>query len=294
MKRLAPWLVGLAACAVLTAGEGGGFWSDPAFQWGPRSFSRDEAERIAALAPAPPRSQQEARDFIRSQQPLLTGIVLCEARGVPLSEEKTLEALQMGLLTMPTEARREFLRLCVERKLAPGEYLRSEARRIDRQFQCAIREWYRRSCPDVRISDAQVRDWYFRHQERFLTREINHEALWILSPGEENVRQAVALLKQGVPAASVRKKFPGNADAGAVARVLELPGKQDFPEKGFTLYAGTDFQVLARADAVRLAYRPLTPELAEAIRSALYDALAKARLAEELKRMESRMELRFF
>ena len=283
-----------AAAVVLTAGEGELFRSDPAFQWGSRCFSRNEAERIVALAPEPPRSPQEARDFIRSQQPLLTGIVLCEERGVPLSEEKTLTALQLDLLTMPPEARREWLRTCRGLRLAPEELLRQEARRIDRQFQCAVREWYRRAYPGKVISDAQVRDWYFRHQERFLTREIDRDALWVLPPGEEIAQQAAALLKQGVPAESVRRKFPVAADADAVMRLLDRPGRQDFPEKGFTLYAGETFQVLARADAVKLAYRPLTPELAEAIRNALYDALAKAHLAEVLKEMESRMELRFF
>ena len=131
-------------------------------------------------SPEPPRSPQEARDFIRSQQPLLTGIVLCEERGVPLSEEKTLTALQLELLTMPPEARREWLRTCRGLRLAPEELLRQEARRIDRQFQCAVREWYRRAYPGKVISDAQVRDWYFRHQERFLTREIDRDALWVL------------------------------------------------------------------------------------------------------------------
>ena len=274
--------------------EHASLWPDPAFQWGSRLFSRREAEEIIRLAPTPPGSAAEARRFIRSQQALLSGIVLCEQSGVTLSASAARRALELDLLTMPPERRRALEQSCRRNGLTVAAFLNREAGKLDRRFQCAIREWYKIAYPEERVSDAQVQDWYFRHQERFLTKEADPEALWLLPPGPDAPAQAAAWLKQGMPPDAVQRKFPVTVSPGAVAALLDEKGLPDTPEKGFTLYRGEHFQILSRAGAVRTVYRKLTPELAEAIRNALYDALAKARLAEALDKLGSGRELRFF
>lgn len=271
------------------------FWPDPAFQWGERKFSRNEAERIVALAPESPQTVQEARDLVRQQLPLLAGIVLCERAGIGLSAEDTLAAAKLEILMLSPEEQKRFLLACRRAGVDSEALLRKNAFRIDRQFQNAIRQWYRKEFSDeATVSDEQVRDWYFRHQDRFLTVEIEPDAVFVLPDTPDAPVQAVAWLKQGMPAAAVRKKFPEAATDESIRSALLSTAAANRPEAGFALYRGDGFQVMTRAGAVRKTYCKLTPELTEAIRNVLYDALARARLAERLEAETARYELIFF
>ncbi len=280
-----------------TAADGPYLWPDPAFRFAGRDFSRAEAVQLAAASGAPPPdSPAAAREAVRNQRVLVGGIVLCERSGIRLSEALTAAELGGELLLLPPAARRALeLRLRNE-KLTPEWWMRRESRRLDRQFSEAARRWYRRQYTAAEISEAQIQDWYFRNQDRFLELKMDPEQIWVFDSGApEAPRQALAELRQGRPGAEVRRRLARPmASAAIIAALNRTETELERLGDDFVLYRTADFQLLARAGAVQPGYRPLDGALKLAIGNALYDALAKARLAAALRAELADAEFEFY
>ena len=114
--------------------------------------------------------------------------------------------------------------------------------------------------------------------------DINPERLNKLADANK-VSQAVAALQQAVPAETVRKNLAEKLTEKAMLEELHAGNIKREPLTGdYWLLTGSKHLFLTSKDAITYTALPLDETLKNAIGNALQEALAKARLAETLKK----------
>lgn len=280
---------GVAAWAV---SAGSAALPDPFFKFAERDFSLAEAQLIA-----PGRKDlQSLRSAITAKLPAAAAVTLCSRSGIRLSQEKTLQALLDSLLLMTDAERRLFSQKLTESGLTREKWLQQESARFENQLNEALRRWFRQLNNSRQVSEIQIRDYYYRNLHIFRRTRLNEHKVWVFDPdSNQTARQAFAELMQGAAPDAVRRKYARKLPSKQWIDDLQLhySSRSSLNEK-YLLVKGAQQLYLLEKDALKDFYLPLDERLATAIGNALYDALAKAYLAEVLKKDFSARDLVFY
>lgn len=256
---------------------------DPAFRLGNRDFSRAEAILLAGGESDPER----ARALIQNNFAAAATIVVCSRSGIELSAESTQKTLQESLLLMSPEARKKFLQQLSDNDISPEEWQLRQARRLENQLNDAVRRWYVKNyAARRRISQEHIQAWYYRNMNIFRRTEVKSDFIWVFAPQDTaRLEQALAALRQGAAPDAVRKEFALPVNIADLLEDLQKNSRRRTPAApGYEIIKSERCLYLLKADALQHFYLPLDEKLQLAIGNALYDALAKATLAEVLKK----------
>ena len=266
---------------------------DPAFRLGGRDFSRDEARMLAGKHA----QEKDWRPAIQANIMAAGTIVLCHRSGIELSKEKTAESLQYSLLIMPPEQRRKLDSQLQKEQRSEQDFIDQEAQKLTNQLNEALRRWYRKvSDGKSEIKPEHIQNWYFRNQDIFRRVKLKKDQLLIFT-GEQKKQLQLVLdsLNQGMTLAAVKRAFA--LDAAAEKYQDELYNnvtKRQLRSDGYYQLDTENYTFLIPHDALEVYYVELNETLFRAIRDALFDALAKAHLAEALQQELANSEIEFY
>lgn len=277
----------LAAMPFLTAAESAG---DKFFHLAGRDFSRAEAELFQQPG-------KTLRESIRENYAAAATIVLCSCNNIEISQKLTREKLQTLLMLMNENDRRKFELNLEKNNITQSQWLDQQAKLLKNQINEAVCRWYTQvygSSDPVKIE--HIRAWYYRNQDIFRRLRIDPQQLWAFRAGQKDkMLQALSALKQGMPPESVRKNYALALDEKTLAQELHSYGTfRSYPDADYIAVNGKNYLILMRKSAVSHTYLPLDETLQKAIGNALCDALAKARLAETLKKEFDGKEIIFY
>ena len=214
-------------------------------------------------------------------------IVLCTAENIELSAVRTREFLEHSLLLMPATARQDFQSMLVRENLTRQSWLDREQEKLNNQLSEAVMRWYiRRYGETSPITDEHVQNWYYRNMDIFRRIKLELSKVWVFKLADRTkVNQALAALQQAMPPETVRKNFAENLSENAILEELHSGNIQRTRlDDDYWLLTGGKHLFLTGRTAITYTALPLDETLKNAIRNALQEAVAKARLAETLKR----------
>ena len=214
-------------------------------------------------------------------------IVLCERAGVKLSEQLTRAKLQDALQLLSKNSRKKFDSELSQKNLSEAAWLDQQAKLLHNQINEAVLRWYIKTYgSDSAITNEHIRAWYYRNYDLFRRLKVDPAGAWVFRTGEpEKLRTALAALQQGMPDNAVRTAYAEKTSVQQLDSLLRnAEDPQQLPENDYILIPAGEYSVLLRKSAAVYDYLPLDDSLQKAIGNALYDALAKARLAEILKK----------
>ncbi len=283
---LLVWLLGIASADAAESADKNTRY----FHLAGRDFTRSEAEFIAG-------KHSDLVSAVQANYAAAAAIVLCDRAGIKLSAEHTRQTLERSLLLMLPEAKSKFLESLKSGNLTLEQWLDREKLHFANQLTDALRRWYIKlhgeSSP---IRSEHIQSWYFRNMDIFRRIKLDMSQVWGFAPGDRSgLRQACGALQQGMPAAAVRQKYALNVNEDAV---LEDLHRSKFQRKklgsDFWEVAGDKYLLLIRRSGLSCTYLPLDDTLQQAVGNALYDALAKAYLAEVMKKEFADKEIKFY
>ena len=281
----------LAAWAIFSAAAENAL-PDPFFKFAGRDFSLAEAQMIAPDK----KDLQGLRAGITAKLPTAAAITLCDRAGIKLSQHNTRQALFDSIMIMSDSQRKQLDQLLAKNALTLEKYLLQESMNIDNQLNEALRRWFKQVSSNRQIGEQQICDYYYRNLHIFRRTKLDENKVWVFSVNaQQTLQQAVSELMQGTPHDVVRKKY-----------TVKLPLAQWFDDlqqnyhfrtvindKYFSI-RGSQQLYLMENDALKDFYLPLDQKVKAAISNTLYDALAKAYLAEMLKKNFSADDLVFY
>lgn len=274
-KKFFIFLLGIFCCASASAAENEKF-----FRLAGRDFTRAEAEFLA-------NGKSDLVSAVQANYAAAAAIVLCSRENIGLSAEHTRRTLAQTLLLMPPAAKSKFLSGLQSQNLTVDQWLDREKMRLDNQLNDALRRWYiKLNGSTSPITHGHIRSWYYRNMDIFRRINLDMDQLWVFAPGGETaLRQAQAELLQGVPAQTVRKKYALTVAMEPVLEELHSSSvRREKLENNFVKITTAQYLILLRSNGISYTYIPLDETLQQAIGNALYDALAKAYLAEVMKK----------
>lgn len=251
-----------------------------AFHLAGRDFTHAEAAKLAG-------SEGDLQTAVRKNFAAAATIVLCSRENIELSAGQTRMFLQKSLMLMPLEAQKQFNAMLLRSNLTRDSWLDREKEKIANQLSEAVVRWYIKvfgsSSP---ITPEHIQNWYYRNMDIFRRIKLDPARVWAFKLADrEKIQQAMAALRQAVPPEVVRKKFAEPLTAEAIAEELHSEDiKRSAIDDRYWLLTGSKHCFLITTDAVTHTALPLDDALKSAIGNALHEALAKARLAETLKK----------
>ena len=275
MKRciLPVFLLVLSAAASETAGK---YY----FNFAGRDFTREEAVKLAS-------GRSDLKSAVQENTAAAATIVLCSAENIELSAERTRVFLENSLLLMPAAAQKDFQSMLQREDLTRQSWLDREQERLDNQLSEAVVRWYIKCYGKTSpITGEHVQNWYYRNMDIFRRIQLDPAKVWAFKLADANkVSQAVAALQQAVPPETVRKNLAEKLTEKAMLEELHAGNIKREPLTGdYWLLTGSKHLFLTSKDAITYTALPLDETLKNAIGNALQEALAKARLAETLKK----------
>ena len=258
--------------------------SEPAgryyFNLAGRDFTYSEAVKLA-------NGKSDLKNAIRANFAAAATIVLCSEKNIELSSEHTRAFLENSLLLMPAKAQKDFKAMLERENLSRASWLDREQEKLDNQLSEAVVRWYTKCYGENSpITDEHVQNWYYRNMDIFRRIKLDPEKVWAFKLADTGkVSQAVAALQQAAPPETVRKNLAENLSGNAILEELHAGNIKRQPLTGdYWLLTGSKHLFLTTEEAVTYTALPLDETLKNAIRNALQEALAKARLAETLKK----------
>ena len=265
---------------------------DPFCKYAGRDFSLKEAQLIAPGKTDP----QSLRAVLESNLPAVAAMVLCSQSGVELSQEHTRLTLQESLLMMSDSKQREFEAMLANNSLTIDSWLNQESMKFELQLNDALRRWFKKVHIDRRIGEQAVRDHYYRNLHIFRRTRLNEDKVLVFDAGNKDAcNKALAALLQGSPVKFVKEKYAQKIPSGQWIDDLQncYPRRSSVGNDFFTVQ-GAQHLYLIKSDALQEFYIKLDDKLFRAISNTLYDALAKACLAELLKNNFADCKLEFY
>lgn len=263
---------------------------DKVFHLAGKDFSAAEAELFRI-------GNMDIKSSVQKNFSAAATIVLCERAGIKLSPELTYKKLQQSLLLMSENSRQEFDRMLQKNELDEKRWLEQQSKLLFNQINEAVLRWYAKTYNSTSpVTIQHIRSWYYRNLDLFRRIKVEPAGVWVFPANSaEKYRQALAALQQGVNGKTVQKQYAIKISEKELAASLRAPENQrSTPERGYHLIKNNQHIILLHKSAVSYIYLPLDENLQKAIGDALYDAVAKARLAETLKREFAGKEIKFY
>jgi len=260
------------------------------FRLAEKDFTLAEARLIAG-------NNRDLKSAVQANLAAAAAIVLCERSQIKLSREKTRQTLQDSLLLMTPEAREDFQQKLQQNKLSLEQWLDQESGKLGNMLNEAVRRWYIHVYgSNSEITEQHIRNWYFRHQNIFRRLKLDPEYILAFSArDEEKFIQALAALRQGMDFDAARKTFAFALNTEAMDKAFhEANISRTVLDENFLAVKTRQYRFLLKKSAVKRIYLPLDEQLKQAIGNALFDALARARLAETLKKEFSNAVMEFY
>ena len=260
------------------------------FRLAEKDFTLAEARLIAG-------NHRDLKSAVQANLAAAAAIVLCERSQIKLSREKTRQTLQDSLLLMTPEAREDFQQKLQQNKLSLEQWLDQESGKLGNMLNEAVRRWYIHVYgSNSEITEQHIRNWYFRHQNIFRRLKLDPEYILAFSArDEEKFIQALAALRQGMAFDAARKTFAFALNTEAMDKAFhEANISRTVLDENFLAVKTRQYRFLLKKSAVKRIYLPLDEQLKQAIGNALFDALARARLAETLKKEFSNAVMEFY
>ena len=244
-----------------------------------RDFTRAEAVKIA-------NGKSDIKSAVQENFAAAAAIVLCSNENIELSQTGTRDFLANSLLLMPVAAKKDFQTMLLQENLTISSWLDREQEKLNNQLSEAVMRWYiKRYGKTSPISDEHVQNWYYRNLDIFRRIKLDPEKVWAFKLADHTkVNQALAALQQAVPPETVRKKFAEKISTEAMLEELHAGNiRRTRLNDDYWLLTGSKHLFLTGKSAATYTALPLDETLKNAIRNALHEAVAKARLAETLK-----------
>ena len=255
-----------------------------------RDFTEQEALKLAA-------GKSDLNSAIQENFAAAAAIVLFSREGITLSPERTREFLKNSLRLMSDTAQKDFQAMLLRENLTREQWLEREQDKLENQLSEAVLKWYiRRYGKANPVTEEHVQNWYYRNLDLFRRVKLDQAKIWVFKLNDrEKMQIALSALLQAVPAAAVREKYAVNLSIESIAEELHAGNiKRERLGDDYWLFTGSKHLFLAASDAISYTALPLNGELKKSIRNALYEALAKARLAEILKKEFTNQKLIFY
>ena len=260
----------------------------PFFQFAGRTFTLREAKVIA-------RNNEDIKSAVQANYPAVAAVVLCERAGVKFSFDETRRSLNDVLLLLSDQAQKQFEADLQKIKMTRDQWLDKEAARPANQMQDAARRWYIKLYgKDNPIKSEHIRSWYYRHQNIFRRTRVNPEWVWVFEKSNDQLELALSSLRQGMSAQAVRSSYGAAADSGKIADLMHNAENRTRIDNDYTVISSGNYRLLLSSKAFNYTYIPLDEKLSQVISTVLYDALAKARFAEALKKEFANQQIIFY
>lgn len=260
----------------------------PFFQLAGRTFTLREARIITQNA-------EDVKTAVQANYAAAAAIVLCERAGVKLSFDETRRSLSDTLQLMSDKAKKQFDADLKKSNLTSAQWLDREAARLVNQMQDAVRRWYIKLYgAENPVTTEHIRSWYYRHQNIFRRTRVNPDWVWVFAQSNDQLELALSALRQGMNAQAVRTTYAAAADADKIAELLHNGENRTRIDKDYTVIKSGSYRLLLSSKALSHTYVPLDEKLSQVIREVLYDALAKARLAETMKKEFATQQITFY
>lgn len=260
----------------------------PFFQLAGRTFTLREARIITQNA-------EDVKTAVQANYAAAAAIVLCERAGVKLSFDETRRSLSDTLQLMSDKAKKQFDADLKKSSLTRAQWLDREAARLVNQMQDAVRRWYIKLYgAENPVTTEHIRSWYYRHQNIFRRTRVNPDWVWVFVQSNDQLELALSALRQGMNAQAVRTTYAAEADADKIAELLHNGESRTRIDKDYTVIKSGSYRLLLSSKALSHTYVPLDEKLSQVIREVLYDALAKARLAETMKKEFANQQITFY
>lgn len=262
------------------------------FRYAGRDFSLQEAQLIAPGKTDP----QSLRAALESNLPAVAAMVLCSRSGIELSQEHTRLTLLDSLQMMSDARQREFEAMLANNSLTIDSWLDQESMKFELQLNDALRRWFKKVNIDRRIGEQAVRDHYYRNLHIFRRTRLDEDKVLVFDAGNKDAcNKALAALLQGSPVKFVKEKYAQKILSGEwIDDLQNCYPRRSSVGNGFFTVQGAQHLYLVKSDALQEFYIKLDDKLFRAISNTLYDALAKAYLAELLKKNFSGCKLEFY
>ena len=284
-RRLFPLLLlaDAALCAEAVS-DGKQFF----FKLAERNFTLQEARFLLGDVP-------DIKSAIRANFATMATVALCERSGIRLSARETRRSLSDALLLMSDHYRRQFETDLQKKSLTIQQWLDQEAARPVNQMQDAVRRWYvKKYGKENPIRAEHIRNWYHRHQNIFRRTRINPEWVWVFDRNDDKLELALSALRQGMTPAAVRSSYALALDAEKIAGLLHSADNRTAIDRNWTVISSGQYRLLLAQKASTTTYIALDEKLSQVIGNVLYDALARARLAETLKKEFADKKIMFY
>ena len=280
----------LLNCFIASTAAAAGVDAQKFFRLGNRDFTLAEARKIAG-------THHDLRSAIQANFAVAAAIVLCEQQQIELSSARTRQSLQESLLLMPSASRAEFLDQLREKNLTQEQWLDQESGKLRNMLNEAIRRWYVKVYgSSSEITRKHINNWYFRHQNIFRRIKLDPDQILAFNAQDEDkFIQALAALRQGMSFAAVRRQWALTLSEAAMDQAFHEPDtSRTLLDDDFVALKTAKYRFLLKKSAIKKIFLPLDEKLSQAIGNALYDALAKARLAETLKKEFADQTITFY
>ena len=275
MKQL-TLLLFLVWVELAAAGSAGKY----CFNLAGRDFTKQEALKLAA-------GKSDLNSAVQQNFAAAAAIVLCSREGIELSPERTRKFLQDSLVLMSDAAQKDFQAMLLRENITRNQWLEREQEKLENQLSEAVLKWYVTRYGNANpVTGEHVRNWYYRNLDIFRRVKLDPAKVWAFKLNErEKMQKALSALRQAVPPEVVRKNYAENLSEDVIAGELHSRNvKRERLGDDFRLFTGSKHLFLAAADAISYTALPLNEDLKNSISNALHEALAKARLAEILKK----------
>ena len=283
MKRLV--LCGLLLTGMLAAASEKYF-----FNLAGRDFTKAEAIKLAG-------NRSDLQNALRENIAAALAVVLCSRENIELSRERTRDFLQDSLKLMPPESRKNFQAMLLRENITCSNWLDRDAEKLDNQLSEAVVKWYiKRYGKASPIDPEYIRSWYYRNMDIFRRIRLDLNKVWAFKLADtEKMQKALAALRQALPPETVRKNFALAMKEADILEELHSGNiRRTTLDDDYRLFTGSKHLFLAAGDAVTYTALVLDDDLKNAISNALYEALAKARLSETLKKEFKDLQIIFY
>ncbi len=275
------------SCLMTAAAEKSGKY---AFHLAGRDFTHKEALELAG-------GRSDFKTAVQANIAAAAAIVLFSRENIELSARRTRDFLQKNLMLMPVESQQDFRNMLVRSGLTQTAWLEQEKNKLSNQLSEAVVQWYTKVYGERSpVTDEHVRNWYYRNIDIFRRIKLDPAKVLAFKIGDSaKMEKALAALRQAVPIETVRQEFAENLSETAMLEEFHAAGiKRRNSGDGYWICSGSKHLFLVYADAVKYTALPLDDNLKKAISNTLQEALAKARLAETLKRELQNKKIIFY
>ena len=258
------------------------------FKLSERNFTLQEAQFLTGAT-------EDIKSAIQANFATMATVVLCERSGIRLNAPETRRSLSDAMLLMSDQYQQQFEADLQKKSLTRQQWLDYEAARPVNQLQDAVRRWYVKKYGNENpIRTEHIRNWYHRHQNIFRRTRVNPEWVWVFDRNDDKLELALSALRQGMTPQAARKLYALPTEAEKIADLLHKAENRTVIDRDWTVINSGSCRLLLAKKALSYTYIALDEKLSQVISNVLYDALARARLAEALKKEFAEEKIVFY